>query len=72
MHSGCPDGTYLEDVFWVRAEVFENEVCTGDAVDHELGDKSWIANYVENQSTTGDQRSDTQPVSTVESEKHAV
>lgn len=72
MHSGCPDGTYLEDVFWVRADVIENEVCTGDAVDHELGDKSWIANYVENQSTTGDQRSDTQPVSTVESEKHAV
>jgi len=39
---------------------------------HEFGDKSWIADYVENTSTIGDQRSDTQLASTAESEKHAV
>ena len=39
---------------------------------HAIGDKSWIASYVENTSTIGDRRSDTQPASTAESEKHAV
>ena len=72
IRNGSPEGTSVEGVFWVSANIHEYEEITYDAVDHEPGDKSWIASYVENQSTIGDQRSAIQLALTAESEKHAV
>ena len=55
-----PDGVHPFGLFWAETVISRTHFLS-DAVEHRLGDKSWIADYVENQSTIGDQRSDTQP-----------
>lgn len=67
---GYPDGGSLWGFFHIYTAVERDHL--PNIRRHAIGDKSWIASYVENTSTIGDQRSDTQPASTVESEKHAV
>ena len=65
-----PDGCGLWGFFHTYNAIERDAL--PNTYDHKLGDKSWIADYVENISTIGDQRSDTQPASTAESVKHAV
>jgi len=55
-----PDGVNPFGLFWAETVISRTHILS-DAAEHRLGDKSWIADYVENQSTIGDQRSDTQP-----------
>jgi hypothetical protein len=62
---GHPDGVSLWGFFYPVTRVERDDL--PNTYNHKLGDNSWIADYVENQSTIGDQRSDTQPASTAES-----
>lgn len=56
----APDNMDIFGLFYTVTLV-ERSVNASDVSKHTLGDKSWIASYVENTSTIGDQRSDTQP-----------
>ena len=67
---GYPDGGNPWGFFYTYTGVERDHL--NNIRRHAIGDKSWIASYVENQSPTGDQHSDTQPASTAESEKHAL
>lgn len=55
----APDDLHVYGLFY-PVTIIERSVNVSGVL-HKLGDKSWIADYVENQSTIGDQRSDTQP-----------
>ena len=56
-----PEGKHLLGLFWAEVRSCETNDLFTHSVEHTLGDKSWIADYVENTSTIGDRRSDTQP-----------
>lgn len=56
----APEGEHYYGMFWVESVIVRTNGLQ-HTYEHRLGDKSWIADYVENQSTIGDQRSDTQP-----------
>ena len=55
----APENKTLIGLFWPETRISRMDDLSLSAKEHTLGDKSWIADFVENTSTIGDQQSDT-------------